>query len=288
MTLLIIDSFIAAMGAFLTIMASFTGFAAQQLLLFTDCQRTNDAARVGVLKSNFHMASGERMASGLYDEFLPMSVAMDVGIAQPVEDYTNVLSYGCTSGNCTFPSSNEDAAFLTLAISHCCKDVTSEIQRVRYNGTVYSQPLQNSTVSLAVDGDSAPLKFDPYSYTGILLTGVSYPRYNGSLATIKMLYRPDQNKKSEYKALSCALYPSVNTYAAEVHTSVLQESLIESVPIGMNLLIVNQSIATEPDFKLARSYTSRNGSSVNCIGLKEQESNRFGVAMGNIDKPPVD
>jgi hypothetical protein len=124
-------------------------------------------------------------------------------------------------------------------------------------------------VSLAIDDALDPLVFNPYSYPGVLLTGVSYSRYNGSLATIKMLYRPDQTKKSEYKAMSCALYPSVNTYAAEVHTFVLKETPIESVPIGMNLLIVNQSMATEPDFKLARSYTIRNGSSVSCIGLKE-------------------
>jgi hypothetical protein len=56
----------------------------------------------------------------------------------------------------------------------------------------------------------------------------------------------------------------------------------------MNLLMVNQSMATEPDFKLARSHTIRNGPSVSYIGLKEQESNRFGIAMGNIDKAPED
>jgi hypothetical protein len=285
--LLTIESFIAGMGALLTIMASFTGFAAQQLLLFTDCQRTDEAATVGIMKTNLYKASGARLAPGQYDDFLPMTVAMDVGIAQPVEDYTKILSYGCISGNCTFPSSNE-AAFSTLAISHWCKDVTSEIQRVRYNGTVYSQPLQNSTVSLDIDDESDPLQFDPYSYTGVLLTGVSYLQYNGTLATIKMLYRPDPTIRTEYKALSCALYPSVNTYAAEVHTSVLKERLIESVPIGLNLLVVNQSMATEPDFKLARSHTIRNGSSVNCIGLKDPASNRLGIALGNVDKAPTD
>jgi hypothetical protein len=234
------------------------------------------------------MASGERMVPAEYDEFLPMSVSMDVGIAQPVEDYTNVLSYGCTSGNCTFPSSDKGATFSTLAISHWCKYVPEEMEYLRYNGTVYSAPTQNGTWSLAIDDKSDPLRFDTYSYPETLKTGVSYSLYNGPLATIKMLYRPDQTKRAEYRAISCALYPSVNTYTAEVHTGVLKERLIESVPVGMNLLIVNQSVDAEPDFKLARSHTIRNGSSVTCIGVGQPAPDRFGIAMASIDAAPLD
>jgi hypothetical protein len=148
-------------------MAAFTGFAAQQLLLFTDYQRTDAAAMAGLLRTNVYTAAGQRSGPGLYDDFPPMSVAVDVGIAQPVEDYTNVLSYGCTSGNCTFLSYNE-AAFPTLAISHWCKDVTSEIQHLRYTGTVYSGPQHNKTMSLAIDDESDPLQF--------ILT--AFPRYH--------------------------------------------------------------------------------------------------------------
>jgi hypothetical protein len=44
-------------------MESFIGFAAQQqLLLFMDCQRTDDAATVVILKTNLYLASGKRMA----------------------------------------------------------------------------------------------------------------------------------------------------------------------------------------------------------------------------------
>jgi hypothetical protein len=242
---------------------------------------------VGIFKTNLYTASGVRSGAGLYDDFLPMSVAVDVGIAQPVEDYTSMLSYGCTSGNCTFPSSNE-AAFSTLAIGHWCKDVTSEIQHLRYNGTVYSMPQHNSTMSLAIDGESDPLQFDPYSVSKVLLTGVSHPQYNGSLATVKMLYRPNQGMYTEYKALSCGLYPSVNTYAAEIHKSVLKERLIESLSIGVNLLLGNEYLHNEPEYKLVRSHTIRNGSSVNCLGQEEEASDYFAVTQGNLDRSPSD
>ena len=88
-------SFIAAMGALVTVMSAFTGFAAQQLVVFNDCLRTDESAAVGIRRSNFYNASGERIAAQRFDEFLPMSVAMDVGILQPLEDTTTLLSYGC-------------------------------------------------------------------------------------------------------------------------------------------------------------------------------------------------
>jgi hypothetical protein len=83
------------MGAFITVMSAFTGFAAQQLIVFNDCLRPDESAAVGILKSNAYNASGERIAPQRFDEFLPMSVAIDVGILQPLEDTTTLLSYGC-------------------------------------------------------------------------------------------------------------------------------------------------------------------------------------------------
>ena len=125
-------SFIAAMGALVTVMSAFTGFAAQQLVVFNDCLRTDESAAVGIRRSNFYNASGERIAAQRFDEFLPMSVAMDVGILQPLEDTTTLLSYGCKTGNCTFPAAN-GSTFSTLATDHWCEDATSEVVEVPLN-----------------------------------------------------------------------------------------------------------------------------------------------------------
>jgi hypothetical protein len=43
---------IAALGAFLTIMAAFTGFASQQLLVFNDCLQRDSSAQVGLARSS--------------------------------------------------------------------------------------------------------------------------------------------------------------------------------------------------------------------------------------------
>ncbi len=68
----------------------------------------------------------------MFDEYLPLTVAMDVGILQPLQDTTALLSYGCKTGNCTFPATG-GSAFSTLAVDYWCQDATSQVVEVPLN-----------------------------------------------------------------------------------------------------------------------------------------------------------
>ncbi|KAI2483559.1 DUF3176 multi-domain protein [Pyrenophora tritici-repentis] len=314
--------FIASMGAFITIMAAFTGFAAQQLIIFQDCQRPDNSAPVGIRRSNYFNAVGDRLGSQLYDEFLPMAVAMDIGMLQPVEDRTQALSYGCTTGNCTFPAS-DGPAYSTIAIGHTCDDVTSQVQEIpltrnhdyAYAGTkIMSEPYENGTtsnpsnttsmvegyfnttlpngtyvwnigLSLPLGDDqysTDPLKFAMFGWPGALVTGVSMMGYNGTLGSVKMIYRPEFNNYTYYKAVSCDLYPTVNTYAVRYHNGVLQETLLSSDRMGQDIAFGKGTI-----FRLATKQTIRNGTLADCTPRSTPAPNYEGVARANVATAPI-
>jgi hypothetical protein len=65
-------------------MSAFTGVAAQQLIVFSDCPRLDDSAPVGILRTNAFDQSGARINPLSFDEYLPLSVAMDPGTLQPL------------------------------------------------------------------------------------------------------------------------------------------------------------------------------------------------------------
>ena len=310
------------MGAFITIMAAFTGFAAQQLIVFEDCQRADNSASVGILRSNYFNSVGDRLAPQLYDEFLPMAVAMDVGMLQPVEDRTQVLSYGCTTGNCTFPALN-GSAYSTIAIGHTCDDVTSQVQQLPltgdhdyafggtrimvtpygnattsnpYNSSSYVEGYFNTTLpngtyvwniglSLSLGDNShsvEPLKFALFGWPGALVTGASMMGYNGTLSTVKMIYRPEFDNYTRYNAISCDVYPTVNTYTARYHNGILKETLVDSQRMGEDIAFGRGTI-----FRLATKQTPRNGTLTACTERSTPAPGYEGVARANVGAAPI-
>jgi hypothetical protein len=283
-------------------MASFTGFASQQLIQLIECQQTNDTAIVSLSRTNESAASGKRTNPLRYNYFLPMAVAIEVGILQPLQDYTSVLASGCITGNCTFPAS-DSAALSTLAISHSCEDVTLDVQHIPLNRTRLDSndtettvpdiikldngtAIQNFNLTLSLDDGSESIGFPVMQWPGSLMTGVSSLDFNGSIATIKMINQPNKwEDQFYYQAISCSLYPSVNTYTVEYNNAVLNETLISSVPVGQNILRDNSSEYLVW-WKLGTTHTLRNGSRRVCDRMKTPSPGYVLVAEGNIDASP--
>jgi hypothetical protein len=213
------------MGAIITIMASLTGFFTQQIVLFQDCLELNHGASVSIAKTNNYTRSGPPTQNMNPTDFDAMIAAVNVGLIQPVVDFTNVLSVGCSSGNCTFPSTNH-RSFSTLGVGRVCEDVTTQIRVV--NETIDSE--SNSTVPefFAFDYDSTHTMEFARIDSGVVLrswTGAT----NNTISTIYLVYRKNPHV-FDYKALKCSLYPTVNTYTAIIESTILDEVLIDSVP----------------------------------------------------------
>jgi hypothetical protein len=285
---------IAALGAFVTIMASFTGFALQQLVQFTECLQPHDTPTVSIRKANSYAAHGLRVAVNEYQLFLPMDVAIVSGILSPQKQYTGVYSSGCTTGNCTFASSPE-GTFSTLAMVHSCKDVTSEVAIVYRKGTNATRtnidvrssgtdPIREHNLTLPLgDDDYMSVQVGPGVLPYSLVTRAAND--GKSLFTIKMMIRSDPLKfPDKYQAISCSLHPNVNTYTAEIKENSLRENLVQSIPLGYKK---GKVAMHDPAFlTLTTSHALRNGVQEPCDRREQPAPGYVGVGQMDIEASP--
>ena len=314
--------FITAMGALITVMAAFTGFAAQQLIIFENCLRPDNSTLVGIHRTNLFDASGPRTAPRQVDEYLPMSVAMDIGMLQPTEDYTSKLSYGCETGNCTFPSTN-GSALSTVAIDYACEDVTLDLQvsilpdqikwtygaqdfgdglgpdgipiamnvtSIKLNDTKFILPngtqVRNLGLSLPMSDDrdvTSDLKFPLGYWLGNLVTGATTIDYGDTISTLKMIAVPDRDEPSSYRAFSCGLFPTRNTYRVKYHKAVLTEELVSKVRLGRDAVPWSEGA-----FALVTTQTLVNGTMRTCSSSKSRRPGYYTepVSPSNVDASP--
>ncbi|KAF1927862.1 uncharacterized protein M421DRAFT_392459 [Didymella exigua CBS 183.55] len=116
---------------------SLSTFFSQQFLQFESRLQRDDAAVVTLARTNNFTASGTPLGPAVYEKYGPMDVAISFGLIQRIEDLSSVFAAGCTSGNCTSPSS-DGSSFLSLGIRHLCEDTTSYVRRqnIAYNRNV--------------------------------------------------------------------------------------------------------------------------------------------------------
>ncbi|KAF1848787.1 uncharacterized protein K460DRAFT_275609 [Cucurbitaria berberidis CBS 394.84] len=283
---------IAALGAFVTVMASLTGFSSQQLVQFSDCLQPDRAAAVGVAKTNSYLRSGRRKGPITNDVFAPMAAGIEIGIIQPVEDRTSVLSHGCTTGNCTFPSTN-GASFSSVGISYACEDVTSLVREIPTNET-WSDRSTNTSGRAFWANLTSPVGYNS-SEIGLLIGASPWLLATGShdgsgmLSIVQMIFRRSA-KDFSYTAINCSIFPSLNTYEVVIKNTVMEEKLLESIPIGYNLVpVVTDKANNEWDipWKRATSYTLRNGIREVCNRQDTPGSSLGQVASANVDDSPM-
>jgi hypothetical protein len=252
-------------------MASLTGFFSQQIVLVQSCLEIDETAAVSISKTNNYTRSASSDPRMLSTDYTPMIAAINVGLIQPLDDLTNVLSQGCSTGNCTFHSTN-NASFSTLGIGHLCEDITTRIHVE--NETTTSSPVGNFTSEfLALDYDvDQSMAFSPEN-DGFLVKTWTSPR-EGMITTLYILYKPSY-ESLEYKAVNCSIFPTVNTYVADIRNSILKETLMSSTPLLLPGAQFKNYGNTEEEFAnpsisysfmTASNYTLRDGYEESCDG----------------------
>lgn len=120
-------------------------------------------ASANILWTNAYAQGGGSIQSNVNAAFPPMIAAINVGLLQRTGDLTNVLSSGCSTGNCSF-SEVGNASYSTVAISHSCEDSTDSIH------VLNQTRINNSTVEtyLGLDyGDNNTFTWSNESSSGI-------------------------------------------------------------------------------------------------------------------------
>lgn len=202
-------------------------------------------------------------------DYAPMVAAINVGIIQPVTDLTNVLSSGCDSGNCSFPST-DGAAFSTLAMTHFCQDSTTHIRTIN-----------ESTSGKIEDWDWGYLAFgygDDKS--------MEWPREQGGTVlkswveewSIYFIYRSSWRENYDCKAPNCSLLRTINTYGASIKTNKLEETLKDVIPLRAPSAQFQEPPVNDDDlqyelawwsYRMTTNNTIRNGVHESCEGAEK-------------------
>jgi hypothetical protein len=205
-----ISSYVAAIGAVLTVLVTAAGFFSQQILLFKDCMESSPYGQASIAKTNRFMASGTSYAPFFYDVYFPLAAAINVGILQNQTDYTSVLSYGCSTGDCSFKSDN-GASFSTVAMNSSCITITDDV--------IISKPTNQDQVVFKLH-TGVGLYSDSVTFEGdddvVLVTATQLSQDPRDIQSVKMMFRDYRSKGNDGWlkpiAVTCSLYPTYNTY----------------------------------------------------------------------------
>jgi hypothetical protein len=180
-------SYLAMMGAIITIMASLTGFSAQQLVQFRDCLEKDTSALVNISRTTSYTRTGGIMQHNSPLDYPPMIAAINVGVLQSPGDLTNALSSGCSSGNCTFSDTNSPS-FSTLAISHICEDITTQIYLVNETKPSEDDPYTRAFLGLDYGGQKT-YEWSRQQYGPVVTSMVGRPSNFSDLIAIYFVFR---------------------------------------------------------------------------------------------------
>jgi hypothetical protein len=267
-----LNSYLACLGAILTICALAVDPFSQQILSYQPCPHDLANSEARIARTNAYYATGFRPTPYDYSAEGTLQRAINVGLVAPAADPSTLTSFRCGSGNCTFPQ-DAGASFSTLGMCFSCNDISDQIKNVTGALGV------NYTLS---GGDPPFVDFTNRLQTRLSDIGLS------SVAQFTSLHLLN-DPKDVPKAFSCPITACVRTYGANITTSVLSERLIYSTIIGHSELYQNQSSGSnqyDPNTRqyiLATTRYLKNGSWVPCTRHATNASGLVPVAAGEID-----
>lgn len=200
----------------------------QQVLQFYSCSTLIEGENATVPFSNNYTAGFLGRPSGVPDIDPQMLSAIYSGLLDPPVNASSAIKFECRTGNCTFPSTEDEATFLSLAMNTQCADISSNI-----------------SLSVNVKDKVATLNASLLEY-GIHLhndTGQDWPMKSGFerpnglpssfLLKFAFLMAPDIAKVNQAQAFECEFFPVVNTYSVNVTNGVLLEQVLASERIDI-------------------------------------------------------
>lgn len=222
----------------------------QQILQFYSCSVVVEGEQTTVPFSNNYTA-------GFVDPDLEsqMRSAMYIGLLDPPMNVSAALDFECRTGNCTFPSTEDRATFLSLALESRCADKSNDISITveKHNTTDYTNETYVYTTTKASLLDYGIYLNDTNYYLwSPMRTGSKHSDQLPSsfLLTLSFLMAPESSDLRQAKAFECEFFPVVNTYSANVTNGVLLEQVLDSKRMDVwpvvftyhTLLIVNKTI----------------------------------------------
>lgn len=225
----------------------------QQIVQFYSCSTVVESERATVPFSNNYTAGilGGTRGPAILDT--QMHLAIYTGLLDPPVNVSEALDFECKTGNCTFPSTEDGATFLSLALGSQCADISSAISiSVNVNNYTTDDNVPYSITTTSASLLDYGISIDDTSVY-VLRSALHWAPGEPSsfLAKISFLMQGSNNDLQDLQAFECEFYPAVNTYSANVTNGVLLEQVLDSQHMEFwstrdtgthSLLLVNRTI----------------------------------------------
>lgn len=230
---------LAVIGALLTIVAMAVDPFTQQVVRFYSCSRIVDGELATVPFSNNYTAGWASWASGNGSSQMDpqMLSAMYIGLLDPLANTSASLHNQCRTGNCTFPSTDDGATFLSLALESRCADIGSDIvfsmDPRNFTDSVFGHETRPKMTTINASLPGHGLQLNNYSST-VMLSGSQAPTDVPSHFLRRVAYLTTSShwghraSPQDTHAFECEFYPVVNTYSANITNGVLLEKVLET------------------------------------------------------------
>ncbi|KAI9738284.1 MAG: hypothetical protein M1834_008782 [Cirrosporium novae-zelandiae] len=254
---------------------------AQQIIQYYSCSVMAPSDVATVPFSNNYTDGIYGRPTGSPEVDAQMQSAIYVGLLDPPSNSSTPLTYNCRTGNCTFPSTEDGATFLSLAFESSCIDISHDIQ-YSLNVTNTTNVADNSTYALTIATTSLPSGVSYNNYSGgptVMLSGNEYSSNFPSNFLINVSFLMASNSSemdNSARAFECQFFPAVNTYSANITNGILLEHALNSQrmevwPIYLDtftILLLNKTIRAE------------------CKGIPDpSDENHFPIITGG--NPPI-
>lgn len=247
---------LAVFGALLMIVAMAADPFTQQIVQYYSCSTIVDGEISSIPFSNNYTDGTMGRPSGSPALDSQMQSALYVGLLDPPANVSAAITFDCRTGNCTFPSTEDGATFMSLSMHTRCSDISSNIS-YSVNKTRYDDGDSNVTVTYefaTLEGYDINLK-NGSAY--VMQTGVTYAdgwpskflnKFAFLMTTTSHAIATGMNTSTQ--AFECEFFPAVTTYGANITNAVLVEHVLEIQPMDVwpvsfgthSLLTVNKTI----------------------------------------------
>jgi hypothetical protein len=277
-------SYLATFGAVLSIVALAIDPFSQQIIRYYSCFPASRTESARLPRANNYTRDAISRGIGNAELNTTLATSIMVGaMPDPPMNYTELMSFECQTGNCTFPVTDAGEMFQTLGLCHQCWDIANLIQ-VNNTNTSQGWSLANWHVGddwnfgrrPAYVGENAlPYEADNNSNAMYWSRKTLAMRAEfDDLITVDGIMLNVNNdcdvESSEHCpkhpwAFRCAIYPCIKTMSAKILNSKLEEKILSTSSLRRtNETALEVTTSVNLTWSLATDRVLRNGAWAQC------------------------
>lgn len=219
----------------------------QQIIQYNNCMVVESGVSAYLSRGNNYSGDAVSSRPGHAEISGRTAAAMSLGVMDAIASTQLLVQFGCASGNCSFPSTPDGAAFSTLGMCFRVKDISDQIRRDETNGTFWI-PTRDPTYQPRV-GFVDISEEQQYTLLYSRKNLANSTEFDDLITSDMLMLRVDEATCDMAHTEKCpklpwavrsSLIPCIKTYSASVTSGKLNESLLST-----NLLKKTNATAVE-------------------------------------------